>query len=360
MPLIINDRLHVALAIDAEGVHVGQDDTPAVEVRRLIGSKKILGVSVETVEQARKAVEDGADYIGIQTCFPTLTKSTPLIVQGHIGIRSILNSISPQVNIRIIAIGGLNEENVHRIVVKSKGNNGRRLDGVACVSSIVGSPDAKKAASAIRNEYEKAVATVPTKSISTDEVLKSIPDLLCKLKRDSPLIFHITNYVSINDCANVTLAFGASPIMAFAEDEVQDLVRIAGSVILNIGTLSDELVKVALKAGHHANLLHKPVVFDPVGAGASELRRAATKSILNTIHVDIIKGNAGEIAAIADITEYDYDKNEDEVQSKGVDSIGKGFRNPAQIVREIARRESKCRMAFCNQLTITKVNERFM
>lgn len=355
MPLIINDRLHVALAIDAEGVHVGQDDKPASEARRLIGPNKILGVSVETVEQAHKAVKDGADYIGIQTCFPTLTKTTPLIVQGHIGIRTILESISPQVNIRAIAIGGLNEQNVHRIVVKSKGNNGRHLDGVACVSSIVGSPDAKKAASGIRNEFRKAVATISTKSISVDEVLKNIPDMLSKLKRDSPLIFHITNYVSINDCANVTLAFGASPIMAFAEDEVEDLVRTAGSVILNIGTLSDSFVKVALKAGHHANVLHKPVVFDPVGAGASELRRAATKSILNTIHVDIIKGNAGEIAAIADITGYEYGKNGDEVQSKGVDSVGKGFHNPAQIVQEIAKRESTCRIVFCNKFTTIKL-----
>ena len=106
VPLIINDRVDVALAIDADGVHVGQSDLPCDVTRKLIGKDKILGVSAATIEEAKKAERDGADYIGTGAVFPTATKDdAPSITKED------LKEIVESINIPVVAIGGINLDN---------------------------------------------------------------------------------------------------------------------------------------------------------------------------------------------------------------------------------------------------------
>lgn len=134
IPLIINDRLDIALAVDAEGVHVGQNDMPANIARNILGEDKIIGVSTATLEEAKKAVEDGADYIGVGAIFPTNTKDNTRSVT-----LDQLKNIKDNISIPVVGIGGINETNIES--VKSTG-----IDGVAVVSAILGKENIKAAA----------------------------------------------------------------------------------------------------------------------------------------------------------------------------------------------------------------------
>ncbi|MGB9813221.1 MAG: hydroxyethylthiazole kinase [Thermovenabulum sp.] len=126
-----------------------------------------------------------------------------------------------------------------------------------------------------------------------------IEGLLTKVRSQKPLVHHITNIVTVNDCANITLAVGALPVMAHALEEVEDMVKAASSLVLNIGTLTPEQVEAMIKAGKKANELGIPVVLDPVGAGATPLRTESTWRILNEVKVSVIKGNSAEIGVLA-------------------------------------------------------------
>jgi hydroxyethylthiazole kinase len=123
---------------------------------------------------------------------------------------------------------------------------------------------------------------------------------LSKIRASRPLIHNITNFVVMNMTANVLLAAGASPVMAHAENEVEDMVGFAGALVLNIGTLTDTWVASMLKAGRKASVLGKPIVLDPVGVGATALRTAAAKDILASTRVSVVRGNASEILSLAD------------------------------------------------------------
>jgi thiamine-phosphate pyrophosphorylase len=143
VPLIINDRLDIALAVDAAGVHTGQDDLPARVAREVLsGRGKILGVSAATVAEALQAQADGADYIGAGSVFATGTKKDvrPLL-------REELKKIKQAVNIPVVAIGGINESNVRLL-------QGTGIDGIAVVSAILGRDDAQKAARDLRGRLE--------------------------------------------------------------------------------------------------------------------------------------------------------------------------------------------------------------
>lgn len=133
------------------------------------------------------------------------------------------------------------------------------------------------------------------------------------IKNLSPLVHNITNYVAANFQANALLAIGASPVMAHSEDEVEDMVSIANSLVLNIGTPTKTMINSMIIAGKKANELKKPVILDPVGAGATRFRNYLVEKILNEVKVDIIRGNASEIGAICGL----------ESKTKGVDSITK-------------------------------------
>lgn len=138
IPLIINDRLDIALAVDADGLHVGQNDLPANVARAIIGEDKILGVSTATLEEARKALEDGADYIGVGALFPTDTKADTR------GVSLLqLKQIKEGVNIPVVGIGGINEGNIEAVF-----NTG--IDGAAIVSAILGKSDVRAAATLLK------------------------------------------------------------------------------------------------------------------------------------------------------------------------------------------------------------------
>ena len=132
VPLIINDRVDVALAIDADGVHVGQSDMPCDVTRKLIGNDKILGVSAATIEEAKKAEKDGADYIGTGAVFPTATKDdAPSITKQD------LKDVVESINIPVVAIGGITLENAHELTDTG-------IAGLSVVSAIMSSENPKK------------------------------------------------------------------------------------------------------------------------------------------------------------------------------------------------------------------------
>ena len=120
---------------------------------------------------------------------------------------------------------------------------------------------------------------------------------LSLIRKSSPLVHNITNYVVMNNTANALLAVGASPIMAHSIDEVEDMVTISGVLVINMGTLSEPWVQSMEKAIAKASTLSKPIVFDPVGAGASAYRNTAIRRILDAGSPSIIRGNASEILA---------------------------------------------------------------
>lgn len=132
VPLIINDRVDIALAIDADGVHVGQSDMPCEVTRRLIGPNKILGVSAATIEEAKKAENDGADYIGTGAVFPTTTKDDADSVT-----KAELSQIVKSINIPVVAIGGINLDNAAQLVDTG-------IAGLSVVSAIMSSDNPKK------------------------------------------------------------------------------------------------------------------------------------------------------------------------------------------------------------------------
>ena len=119
------------------------------------------------------------------------------------------------------------------------------------------------------------------------------------LRSRSPLIHNITNYVTVNDCANIVLACGASPIMADDAAEVEDIISLCAGLNLNIGTLNSRTIPSMLLAGHTANRLGRPVVLDPVGAGASHLRTETALRLLREVKFTVIRGNISEIKTLA-------------------------------------------------------------
>lgn len=124
-------------------------------------------------------------------------------------------------------------------------------------------------------------------------------EMLKNVREKCPLIHNITNYVTVNDCANVLLACGGSPIMADDVDEVEDITAICGGLNINIGTLNQRTIPAMHKAGKKANELGHPVVFDPVGAGASKLRTQTAKELIDAVRFTVIRGNISEIKALA-------------------------------------------------------------
>lgn len=126
-----------------------------------------------------------------------------------------------------------------------------------------------------------------------------IYELLEKIKEQKPLVHHLTNWVTIYDCANITRAIGALPVMAHAIEESADMASIASALVLNIGTLTPKLINSMISAGKSANKKNIPVVLDAVGVGATKLRDDKAFEILDNIKVSIIKGNSSEIAKLA-------------------------------------------------------------
>ena len=149
---------------------------------------------------------------------------------------------------------------------------------------------------------------------------------LRELRKRKPLVHQITNYVVMNETANATLAIGALPVMAHAPQEVEEMVGLAGALVLNIGTLSEHWIEAMLVAGRAASELGKPVVLDPVGVGATSYRTDTARRILDQVDVSVVRGNAGEIATLVGV----------EAEVRGVESIAAGG-EPAGLARDAAR-----------------------
>ena len=141
VPLIINDRIDIALAIDADGVHVGQSDMPCDVARKLIGKDKILGISASTIPEAHKAQKDGADYIGTGAVFPTTTKDdAPSVTKQE--LKEIVDSI----DIPVVAIGGITIENASELIDTG-------ISGLSVVSAIMSAKNPKKASQELLNIF---------------------------------------------------------------------------------------------------------------------------------------------------------------------------------------------------------------
>jgi hydroxyethylthiazole kinase len=150
--------------------------------------------------------------------------------------------------------------------------------------------------------------------------------MLGELRERKPLVHQITNYVVMNESANVTLAVGALPVMAHAREEVEEMVALAGALVLNIGTLSPHWVDAMLLAGKAASEQGIPVVLDPVGAGATGYRTETARRVLDEVNVAVLRGNQGEIATLVGVA----------AEVRGVESIGAGG-EPADLARTAAR-----------------------
>ena len=145
VPFIVNDNVEIAIACGADGIHVGQEDLAAGEVRRRVGENMILGVSVHTVEEACQAVRDGADYLGLGAVFPTSTKTDVEQMPNE-----TLRAICDAVDVPIVAIGGINRGNILKLA-------GNGVDGVALVSAIFSAEDIEGACRELRAMSEEMV-----------------------------------------------------------------------------------------------------------------------------------------------------------------------------------------------------------
>ena len=148
---------------------------------------------------------------------------------------------------------------------------------------------------------------------------------LREIRGQKPLVHQITNYVVMNETANATLALGALPVMAHAHEEVEEMVGLAGALVLNIGTLSEHWIEAMLLAGRAANARGIPVVLDPVGAGATRYRTETARRLLAELDVAVVRGNAGEISTLVGV----------EAEVRGVESMG-GTAQPGELARVAA------------------------
>ncbi|KAK4137378.1 TMP-TENI-domain-containing protein [Trichocladium antarcticum] len=350
VPLLINDRVDVALAVGCEGVHIGQDDMPLSTARQLLGPDAVIGVTVSTVDEALRACAGGADYLGIGTVYATPTKTNTKEIIGTAGVRHILAAIAAAGydTTPTVCIGGLNGSNLQRVLFQSAAP-AKALDGAAVVSAVMAAPDPEAAA----RDLVGLVRNPPAFQLDMDmgkgkgkgkgaaaadvsSVLAQVPAVVRSVHDATPLSHNMTNLVVQNFAANVALCMGASPIMANYGAEAADLCKLGGALVVNMGTVTAEGLAnylTALRAYNHAG---RPVVFDPVGAGATSIRRAAVKTILSSAYLDVIKGNEGEIKTVFG----DDGGGEQQHQQRGVDSTSTlDAPQKARLVRDLAARE---------------------
>lgn len=160
-----------------------------------------------------------------------------------------------------------------------------------------------------------------------ENIVREIAQDLTKIRQNKPLVHHITNFVVMNETANATLCIGALPVMAHAKEEVEEMVGFAGALLLNIGTLTPELVDSMILAGKKANEIGVPVVLDPVGAGATRLRTDACDRILSEVKISIVRGNSAEIGVLAGAGG----------EIRGVESMGRNERM-TEIAKDFAKK----------------------
>ncbi|KIE02907.1 Hydroxyethylthiazole kinase, partial [Metarhizium majus ARSEF 297] len=334
VPLLINDRVDVAVEIGCEGVHIGQDDMEIQQARKLLGPNKIIGVTASSKEEAARACQAGADYLGLGTVYSTATygflhplppvlahhnsqlasskKDTKSII-GPSGVADILAALDAagHSSIPAVCIGGVNASNASAVLAGSASPH-KALDGLAVVSAIIAAADP---AAASRDLLAKVITA-------------KIPDVVAAVGMKTPLSHNMTNLVVQNFAANVALCVGASPIMSNYAQEAADLARLGGALVLNMGTVTPEGLSNYAQALKAYNQARRPVVLDPVGAGATSVRREAVQTLLASGTFAVIKGNQSEIQTVhgAGVTQ------------RGVDSSSSlTVPQRARLVRSLAR-----------------------
>lgn len=339
-----------------------------VTARALLGPSSYVGISVSNITEAMKALDEisdiyadpGTTYLGLGPVYATATKPDHQPPMGLEGIREILQSLSihklsgtrasrPLPDTQFVAIGGINKENLHDVLnigeptpefkehqLKPACPRRLQLAGVAVVSAIMASPTPEITSRELRNQINTtfAIATAHP-ALSAEHILQSALDLIKSIPTHTPLVHHITNSVVQDFSANVTLAIGASPIMSANPMEIKDLAAITSGFVLNMGTSQLEFELVAAKAIVENNRKGNPIVFDPVGAGATQWRRDLSHKLVEVGHLDVIKGNRGEILTVAGM---------ENIVMRGVDDASiDGAMLPhdlARAVRDLALRES--------------------
>ncbi|KAG0647729.1 4-methyl-5-beta-hydroxyethylthiazole kinase [Hyphodiscus hymeniophilus] len=337
VPLLINDRIDVALAVGCEGVHIGQDDLDLLTARRLLGNKAVIGVTVSTIEEALKACKDGANYLGIGTVFGTATKTNTKHIIGTAGTKEILKAIATEGrDVRTVCIGGINSSTVQRVLYQASDRK-KKLDGVAIVSAIIAANDPKKAAEELLHLVKTPPSFAAEALASTQKpqdvagLIRGVPAIITAVGEKTPLSHNMTNLVVQNFAANVALSVGGSPIMANYGEEAADLSKLGGALVINMGSVTPDGVRNHLQALQAYNLAGGPVVFDPVGGGATSIRRSAIRTLMAAGYFDVIKGNEGEIKTVYGMV----------VQQRGVDSGASTSTDfdKATLVRDLAARE---------------------
>ncbi|WVO14242.1 hydroxyethylthiazole kinase [Cryptococcus depauperatus] len=343
VPVLINDRIDVHLAVGTAGIHIGQTDCPAGLARSLVGPDAIIGLSVGNVDEAKRAIQQGVDYVGIGPVWPTHSKDVKnKKILGPDGVGEILDLLDESA-IKTVAIGGIHLPNLAHLLHASISPVSRNaLDGVAVISDIVASRTPEQAARGLREitdsfsrsrkQLDRLTGVFRGNSVGAQglkELVDQAVGLISVVKRMTPLVNQLTNNVTMNDSANVTLAIGASPIMATHPRDVHELSPAIGSLLINFGTITDK--EGMLVAGRQANINRKPIVFDPVAIGATLYRQETSVELFANWQPTIIKGNAGEIGFMAE---------SNEVASRGVDAFGSGFSDPGAIVKSLARKKA--------------------
>ncbi len=155
--------------------------------------------------------------------------------------------------------------------------------------------------------------------------------ILEKVRKNKPIVHHLTNWVTIYDCANIVKVFGGSPVMAHAPEEAAEMASISSSLVLNIGTLTSDFVEAMRLAGRAANAKGAPVILDVCGAGATKFRDRKSFELIKDVRIDVIKGNSSEIARISG----------ESVRTRGVDSA-KVVKDMTSVARSLAQRYKCC------------------
>lgn len=265
------------------------------------------------------------------------SKTNTKNVIGTAGTKEILRAISEDGrNVRAVSIGGINASTVQRVLYQSSDSK-KKLDGVAVVSAIMTAKDPKKAAEDLMKLIKSPPPFASCSLANTGEkadfgnLAKLVPAIIKAVAEKNPLSHNMTNLVVQNFAANVALSVGGSPIMSNYGEEAADLCTLGGSLVINMGTVTPEGLQNYVKSLKAYNLEGAPVVFDPVGAGATAVRRSAVETLLAAGYFDIIKGNEGEIRTVFGSA----------VQQKGVDSGTSTLNNTqkAAVVKDLAARE---------------------
>jgi len=167
--------------------------------------------------------------------------------------------------------------------------------------------------------------------MDTNQMYSNSTEILQAIRRKKPIIHQITNYVTVQDCANVVLALGGSPIMADAEQELEDIVRLSNALVINIGTLNNRTRSSMFTAAHIARDCGIPVILDPVGSGASSYRTQTVQNLISNLVPNVIRGNLSEIRSVAQLSSH----------TSGVDSAGCDGAGQVEQTKEIACKLSR-------------------